>query len=49
MWGHMYTTGGCAIGSFAMLIWWALFAWFIIFTVLVVLKLDKITQLLEKK
>ena len=48
MWGHMYGEG-CMMGGFMVLVWWAVFIWFIVFTVLVVSKLDKIIQLLEKK
>lgn len=40
---------GGMMGGFMLLILWAAFTWFIIFTILVVVKLDKISKLLEKK
>ncbi len=49
MWGHMAGEGYMMMGGFMGLVSWALFIWFIVFTVLVVMKLDKIAQLLEKK
>ena len=53
MWGHMTGQGmGTGYGygmGFAMLIWLGIIVWFIVFTVQVLKKLDKIVQLLEKK
>ena len=48
MWGMMYGNG-TYIGGLAGILSWAVFIWFIVFTVLVVGKLDRIIQLLEKK
>ena len=48
MWGHM-TGQGYAMGRFVMLLWFPAFIWFIVFTIRVDIKLDRIIQLLEKK
>lgn len=48
MWGYM-AGQGYIMGGFTMLLGWAAFIWFIVFTILVLLKLDKIAKLLEKK
>ena len=48
MWGQM-AGEGYMMGGATGLIAWAVFIWFIVFTVLVVGKLDRIIQLLEKK
>lgn len=47
----MYGPGqGCLMGGGMMMLFaWAAFIWFIVFTILVVLRLDKIVKLLEKK
>jgi len=53
MWGHMAGQGmgmGCGYDmAFAMLVRLGVVAWFIIFTVQVLKKLDKIIHLLDKK
>ena len=49
MWGMMYGNGTSMMGGFMGIISWAVFIWFIVFTVLVVGKLDRVIQLLEKK
>lgn len=48
MWGAM-ANQGYIMGSLMILLWWAVFIWVIVFTILVVVKLDRIIQLLEKK
>jgi len=51
MWGQMGSQGmnmGYGMG-FGMLIWLGIVIWLLIFTVLVLGKMDKIIQLLEKK
>jgi hypothetical protein len=48
MWGHM-ANQGYMMGGFMMLLWWIAAIWFVVFTILVVVKLDKIISLLEKK
>lgn len=48
MLGHMGSQG-YMIGSFITLLWWVAFIWLIVFTVLVLVKLDRIVRLLEKK
>ncbi len=37
------------MGGFMIIVWWAVFTWLVIFTIMVVKKLDKIVKLLEKK
>ena len=50
MWGHMDGSGyGYAAAGFYMLIWSGVSVWFIIFTILVAVKLDRIVKLLERK
>ena len=50
MWGQMGSQGTMVYGmGFGMLIWLGIITWFIIFTLLVLGKMDKIIQLLEKK
>ena len=49
MWGMMYGQQGYMMGGFIGLLSWVVFIWFIVFTVMVVVKLDRIVQLLEKK
>ncbi len=51
MWGHMGSQGinmGYGAG-FGMLLWLVIIIWLIVFTVLVLGKMDKIIKLLEKK
>ena len=53
MWGHMAGQGmgmgqGCDMGI-AMLIWLGIIVWSVVFTVLVLKKLDKIIHLLNRK
>jgi len=48
MWGHMYNNGYMT-GYFMVFVWWMVFIWFVAFTIIVVAKLNKIIQLLEKK
>ena len=45
----MYGIGYTIVYTFKMLLLLATLAWFIIFTVMVISKLDKIIKLLEKK
>ncbi|MDD5258926.1 MAG: hypothetical protein PHD29_03070 [bacterium] len=51
MWGHMGVQGmNMGYGAaFGMLLWLAIIIWLIIFTILVLGKMDKIIKLLEKK
>jgi hypothetical protein len=50
MWGHMGSQGyGYMMAGFTGLIWLGASIWFIVFTILVVVKLDRIIKLLKKK
>ena len=48
MWEYM-TGQGYVMGGSGMLIAWGAFIWFIVFTILVVFKLDRIADLLSKR
>ena len=49
MWQHMAGEGmGYGMGL-GILLWSGVVIWFVVFSILVLLKLDKITRLLEKK
>ena len=49
MWQHMAGEGmGYGMG-WTMLLWSGLAIWFVVFSILALVKLDKIVQLLEKK
>lgn len=50
MWGHMGDYGMMGSGmGFAMLVWWGFVVWGVIFSILVVQKLNIIIRLLERK
>jgi hypothetical protein len=51
MWPMMYGYGnqGFYGGGLMMVFCWVVFIWFVVFTIMVVMKLDKIVKLLEKK
>ena len=48
MWGQMGYQG-YALGGFGMFLWWGFAIWLVIFTVLVIGKLNRIVQLLERE
>lgn len=48
MWGHM-AREGYMMGGFGMFLWLAALIWFVIFTILVISKLNRIIRMLEHK
>ena len=49
--GYMMYGGGQGymMGNFMMFLWWLASVWFLVFTIIVVIQLDRIAKLLEKK
>ncbi len=49
MWCPFYSNQGYLMGSMGYLLGWVVFIWFIVFTILIVVKLDKISKAVKKK
>lgn len=49
MWNHMAGQGMSTGMGFSMVLWIGIAVWFVVFSILVIGKLNRIVQLLEKK